>query len=620
MKTIFVDVETYYDDEYSLRRMTPIEYILDPRFECIGWAVSSNGLAGFMSEVEFRTFLGKLTELRAGGEKIAMVSHNATFDMSVLASRFNFIPDLMIDTLGMSRAWYGHKFKSLSLETLASKLELGEKLDTIKNLKGMSLAAIKAAGIWDKLKIYALNDVVICQRIYERIMDEGFPAEELLVVDSVLRCAVSPMFLLDRPLLHEHLAATQAGKSELLARCGLQSRDDLMSNDRFAQALVMLGVEPPRKISLTTGKETYAFAKTDPAFLELEEHEDERVQALVSARLGVKSTIEETRTQRLINIGNLDWSHLGPEPRMPVPLRFSGAHTHRLSGDWKLNMQNLRRGGKLRQALKALPGQVIVVADASQIEARGVAAFAGQEDLVQQFANGEDVYSSFASEVFLKAVNKKDNPVERFIGKTGILGLGYGLGAPKFQSSIKTLSKNQIGTTVELSDVESKNIVTTYRRKYSHIPDCWKFLDYAISEMVYPGCHIERGPVVFEYERVRLPNGLYLNYRHLNGGSHGWEFTYGGMTKHLYGGKLLENIIQALSRIAVMEAGTRIRRQLGRHFIMQVHDELVFMVPEDEGQDFKRYLIAEMSRRPAWWPNIPLAAEGEIGLTYGDAK
>jgi hypothetical protein len=387
--------------------------------------------------------------------------------------------------------------------------------------------------------------------------------------------------------------------------------------------LLELGVDPPLKISPTTGKQAFAFAKTDPAMIELAEHEDPPVQALVAARLGHKSTLEESRTQRFLNIANLGWpcNLLG---NMPIPLRYAGAHTHRLSGDWKLNLQNLPRGGALRRALIAPPHHVIVAADASQIEARIVAWLCGQDDLVAQFAAGEDVYSSFASEVFDKPVTKAD-VVERFIGKTCILGMGYGVGWLKFQATVKVQSKLQLGKAVELDEGEASRIVTAYRRKYARIPATWRVLGSAgidvlagVSEQPF-----SLGPCVFEKGSIVLPSGLRLYYDNLRNQNEEWWFDYAGQATKLYGGKLLENLTQALARIAVMDAAVRIERRLRRFgwgLALQVHDELVYVVPVHVADTVKQIMLEEMARRPEWAPTLPLKADAGIGLSYGEAK
>ena len=473
---------------------------------------------------------------------------------------------------------------------------------------------------------YTCNDADLCWAVYRRFVDEGFPVREIAVMDMVIRACVKPKFVLEPTLLAEHLAEVVQAKAGLLERCGMTDRDTLMSNDRFAEALRLLGVDPPTKISLVTGKQAFAFAKTDEAFMDLEEHENSDVQALVSARLGIKSTIEETRTGRLIAIANLTFPgndlHL-----MPIPLKYSGAHTHRLSGDWKLNLQNLRRGGKLRHAIQAPPGFKVVAVDSSQVEARIASWLAGDDLMVGQFRDGVDVYSIFASAVFGYTVTKATHPIERFIGKTGVLGLQYGLGWEKFQRTVALASKAQVGQEVILSDEEAKKVIATYRSTYRRIPAMWRRLETLIHRMTLNDVRDTEGPLVFMHEKILLPSGLYLHYRDLENKDGQWMFTYGGKPKYLYGGKLLENITQALARIVVMDAAVEIRRKLRAMGLqerlwlnLQVHDELIYVVPDMLADSMQRMVMAEMCRRPAWGQTIPLAAEGAIGQSYGEAK
>jgi DNA polymerase family A len=613
MKQIVLDFETYYDAEYSLRKMTPVEYIQDPRFEVIGCAVKEGeGKPFWLTHEELKVYLFKLPE------KVTVISHNALFDMCILSWVYDYVPTLMIDTLGMARAWMGHKLRSLALASIATYLKIGVKGDTVYKVQGMNLAAIKAAGFYDAYAEYSCTDAELCWKIYRHFISEGFPVGEIAVMDTVLRCAVKPAFVLDQTLLAEHLHHTIARKADLLARTGLEDRDALMSNDMFAEALRRLGCEPPTKISLTTGKETYAFAKTDQAFMDLEEHENPDVQALVAARLGIKSTIEETRTQRLIAIANLTWK--GKQSGLlPMALRYSGAHTHRLSGDWKLNMQNLPRGGKIRAAIKAPEGHSVVAVDASQIEARIAGWFCGADALTNAFAAKEDVYSSFASRVFGYEVQKKTHPVERFIGKTAVLGLQYGLGWSKFQKTVAMQSKAQVGQEVVLSDAEAARVIETYRTTYHQIPKMWSRLNSLLPRMT-GDMYEEIGPLVFLKGQIKLPSGLFLNYHELQNKEGQWWFTYGGKPKYLYGGKMLENIVQALARICVMDAAVRVRKRIGSQLHLQVHDELVYVVPDAIASQVKQVVYEEMCRRPQWGVDIPLDAEGDIGPSYGDAK
>jgi hypothetical protein len=617
VKTVVLDYETYYSPEYSLKRMTPAEYVLDPRFECIGCAVKEEGEPAYWVDgVDLPDFFADLTP-----QETCLVSHNALFDMTINAWRYNFVPRLMVDTMGIARACLGHKLKSLSLASVAQELGIGMKGGTVHKVAGMGSVAIKQAGLYDEYIAYAINDAELCEQIYDKLVrSKIFPVNELVVMDMVLRCAIEPQFLLDQNVLALHHHTIKSAKEQLLARIGV-GKDELMSNEKFAQALLSLGVEPPRKTSLATGKETWAFSKTDPEFMALEDHPDESVQALFAARLGIKSTLEETRTQTFMRIANLTWPSNKPS-MMPMPLRYSGAITHRLSGDWKLNVQNMPRGGALRRALIAPPGHLVLAADASQIEARIVAWICDQTDLVQQFANGEDVYSSFASKVFERPINKKDDPAERFIGKTAILGLGYGLGWEKFQRTVKLQSKAQTGQTIELSNEQALKIVATYREGYANIPKTWRTLNNNIDALT-SGREFTFGPCGFEKNAIRLPSGLKLHYHKLTSTPDGWSYEYGGKPKRLYGGALLENIVQALARIVVMDAAVRLRRlffPMRIQLALQVHDELVFVVPEALADECKRIALEEMSRRPAWAPTLPLAAEADVGPSYGDAK
>jgi hypothetical protein len=357
--------------------------------------------------------------------------------------------------------------------------------------------------------------------------------------------------------------------------------------------------------------------------MDLEEHENPDVQALVAARLGSKSTQEESRTKRLIGISQCDWPGKGQALIMPFPLRYSGAHTHRLSGDWKINTQNFTRGGKLRKALKAPPGHKVLVADASQIEARLNACFCGCTALVSSFAAGDDVYSKFAAKVFNKPINKKDHPTERFVGKQAVLGLGYNLGWATFQKRLTTDSLNQTGNAIRLDDFEAQNVVRIYRTDFHEIPAMWKWLQAMIPQMTRKDCYVEYGPIIFLHEKIKLPNGLYLYYHDLHCVKGDWVFTYNGKKKYLYGGKLLENIIQALSRIITMDAAARCQRRFrpyGVHLALQAHDELGYIVPDEHVDICRSILMEEMRVRPDWLPGVPLDAESGVGLTYGSAK
>jgi len=607
MRTFVLDAETYYSREYTLRTMTPAEYILDPQFELIGLAAMEMGHAPFWVEgPEVEAFLASLDPADT-----ITISHNALFDNCIWAYRFGWVPALMNDTLGMARAVLN--LKSNSLEAVAKVLRLGVKGKEIGQALGMRLADLKARPEFYKAYIaYSLNDTVMCGRIYETLI-KAFPKSEIRVQDLVLRAAVEPVLHADVPLLEKHLTTLRHRKARLLRESDCD-KAALMSTQKFREKLEELGVVVKTKIS-PTGREVPAFAKTDPFMNELQEYDGSpnedvnyMVQTLAAARLSHKSTIEETRCERFLSIAKLPWRN--GQPMLPVPLRYGGAHTHRLSGEWRMNLQNLPRdNSSLRKALVAPPGHKIISADLAQIEARIVARICEQKDLLTYFRNGEDVYAIFAQYLFRKEITKESHPDERWIGKTAILGLGYGCGHVRFNVMVLTGARR---FDINLKDIYVPNnaepIVNAYRKLFPKISRAWTVLQHKLDNVLNgrsPSHTSAFGPVWFFKGRIRLPNGLYLRYDLPD--------------QTLYGAKLLENITQALARNVIMEAAVRLADR-GYRFALQAHDELVFVVPDDEVEEASSVIMEEMTRVPDWIPALPLAAEIGVGANYGEAK
>ena len=331
MKLITLDFETYFDKIYSLRKMTPAEYILDERFETICCAVQVD--TGPVDVIDGPDFPAWLAQYPAS--ECISLTFNALFDNCILAWRYGWVPSRMVDGLGISRSLLGHKLRSLSLEKVAEHLELGAKGSTIHSVVGMNRRAIIDAGLMPALHQYTAQDVTLLKGIFNKLAP-SFPKSEWRVMDLVLRCCVQPKFVMNVPKLEAHLAAVQAEKARLIAEAGVD-KAQLMATAAFAKVLEDLGVVVETKIS-PTGNEIPALAKTDDFMNALAEHDDSRVQAVAAARLGVKSTLEEKRCERMLAIARLPWHIAGlPAATMPIPLRYAGAHTQRLSGDWKIN-------------------------------------------------------------------------------------------------------------------------------------------------------------------------------------------------------------------------------------------------------------------------------------------
>ena len=618
MDIVTIDFETYYDSEYSLSKMTTEEYIRDERFEVVGVAIKVNDkevdwysgkdVAGFLNAIDY-------------SDK-AILCHNTVFDGAILSWHYGIKPKFWFDTLSMARPLHNMTVGG-SLKALTTYYKLGQKGDEVLRTLGMRRKDFTP----EQLQAYAeycMMDVDLTYKLF-KTMAKGFPKEELLVIDQTIRMYTEPKLVLDPVVLDAHLAAIHERKEKLLAKLGGEERAKkfLMSNNKFADLLRAFGVEPPMKTSSTTGKQTYAFAKNDTEFTALLEHSNPAVQIVVEARLGTKSTIEETRTKRFLEI-----SERGP---LPIMLNYYGAHTGRFSGGDKVNLQNLPRGGALRKALAAPDGHVVVACDSSQIEARLVAYLAGQDDLVQSFREGRDVYSEFASDVYNKPVSKADK-VERHVGKTCILGLGYGMGAAKFQHSLATGF-----ISVKVEDQEAQQIVTLYRNKYHRIQAFWNRCNHALNGLAAGESGDMCDLVKYDAEGIVLPNGLRIRYPALRRSTNGFEYindprvyrkfikerVMGGDAPDLtwtkiYGGKVVENITQAVARIVVSEQMAKIGRRYP--VALQVHDEIVCVVPEEQADACKDYMVSVMSTPPKWAPDLPVACEADVGPNYGEAK
>lgn len=545
-----LDAETYYDREFSLSKMTTEHYCRDARFEIIGCAFKwGDGDTEWVEKPDVSEYV-----MQQDWSDTLIVCQNTAFDGFILHNYFGVQPLAWLDIMGMSRALFPHE-KSHSLKAQAERAGIGAKGDEVLNALGKRYVDFTPEQL-ARYGEYCINDVELTHALFHRYLGMGFPKKELKLIDLTLRMFVEPVLELDPELLRAHLAEVRSRKQELLERV----RDNvlrtatpeerqqvyadgndgikrmLMSNQQFAEALRSLGVEPPIKTSPTTGKETFAFAKTDEAFKELEEHPSEDVQALVAARLGNKTTIEETRTERFIDMAT--------RGAFPVPLRYYGAHSGRWSGQDKINLQNLpSRGanaGQIKKAILAPKGYVVIDCDSAQIEARTLAWLAGQTELVETFRNKGDVYKLMASKIYGVSIDQVDK-TQRQVGKTVVLGAGYGVGHQKLQLFLK----NQAGVVVTID--EAKRIIDTYRQASDKIVDFWSKAGMALRYLLQ-GRSFDIDAVgicrAVPGKGITLPNGLFIQYPDLRSvvnesGKQEFVYTSKGLPVRIYGGKCL---------------------------------------------------------------------------------
>lgn len=609
MDLITLDFESFYSADFTLSKLTTEEYIRHRDFETILCGFKINDGAPYW--VDGPRVAAELDRLRISEN--AVLCHHAHFDGLIASHHYKQYPKVWFDTLSMARAALGQKVP-LGLASLAKRFGLGQKGEEVLLAKGKRRRDFSPAEL-ARYGEYCCNDVNLTYDIFHRLLP-AIPKGELKVIDMVIRMFTEPRLYLDTQLLEEYVMDIQADKTGALLAAGVQL-EDVMSNEKFAQALEALGVVPPTKISPTTNKEIYAFAKTDPDMEALAEHPDELVQVLVAARLKNKTTLAESRGIRLAAMGLR-----GPAP---VYLKYSGAEqTHRLSGGDKTNWQNMGRKSKLRDSVVAAPDGVICVGDSSNIESRILDWLAGQQDAVQVYRNadaetGPDVYCVMAEKIYNRPITKHEDPDERQMGKIAKLGLGYGMGGQKFLQTVRVMAKKRIQTS------ESQAIVDVYRSAHPMVLDLWKRATNALGFILkgIEGKPVDfRGIVTTTAQGLRLPNGLEIKYPELlyakDGPDQGYSYYDGRSRVRIYGGKVVENIVQALARIVVMDQTLAINTYLP--VVLSVHDEAVTVTDEDDGPDATEFMLEEMRKPPQWGMDLPLNSEGGYHRSYGKAK
>jgi len=604
---ITVDFETYYDKDISLRKLTTEEYVRHEQFEVIGVSVKvNNEETAWLSGPH--DALKKYLHANYDWENSAVLAHNTMFDGAILSWLFDIHPRVWLDTLCMARALHGTEVGG-SLAFLAEKYGLGVKGNEIVNAVGKRLTDFNEEEL-GRYGDYCVNDTELTHKLYKKF-EKDFPVVELKIIDLTLRMFIDPVLELNVEKLKRHLDVLKDQKDDLLEEAGIE-KSELMSNPKFAKALEALGVVPPMKTSLRTGKESFAFAKSDEAFKALQEHENPKVQALVAARIGLKSTLEETRTQRFIEVAS--------RGKMPVPIKYYAAHTGRWGGSDKINLQNLPSRGPNAKVLKssicAPEGYSIIEADSAQIEARVLAWLSQQVDLVRAFENGEDVYKKMAGSIY----GKKEEDIsaaERFIGKTTILGCGYGMGAVRFKEQLQSFG-------VDMEQEEAARIIKIYRQTNSSITKLWRECQVALEGM-RQGDAYAIGlsgvlQVVPNQNGIQLPNGLMMRYDNLKAeeGEKGLEYFY--KTRRgdvrIYGGKVVENVCQAIARCIMAEQMLMISKKY--RVLLTVHDSVVCSVPDKELDKAAAYVDSCMRHTPEWAKGLPVRGDVETGKNYGE--
>lgn len=668
-RLVAIDFETFYDDEYTLKKLSTSEYVRDPRFKAqmmylkVGTKpariIPPHRIASELRRINWATH--------------SVLCHHTHFDGLILSHHYGVVPSFYYDTLSMARGLHSNEIGA-GLDEVSMYYggagKIHDVLETTKGVRDWSPTLFKS------VTPYCMNDGDEMLRVFNEML-WSMPVEEMDLIDVIVRMFCDPLLQVDVPRVQAELTRELAERDALLtsildpapyyndktvlktkaerALVG-KERDILIvkrvigSNDRFAQLLEAEDVDPPVKLSPAWMKKpksersdddpdkwAYAFAKDDVQFINLPNDmtrwtkrydlnntvevalcatKQTRLQALVDTRIAVKGAGNITRAERFLISGKAG--------SLPAYYAYSRAHTHRLGGGDKRNLQSLKRGGELRQSIKAPSGHALVVGDSGQIEARVNGWLWGQSDLLAAFrasdaGTGLDPYCIMASRIYGRTITKADKE-ERFVGKVLTLGLGFQMGAFKLQM---TLAKGALGgPPVLITLEEAKRWVNIYRTANRKIETGWAICASIIEDMA-AGRTGSHGPINWEKDCIWLPNGMRLHYPDLRKarGENGYdEWTYGStlsgvpIRKKIYGGLLCENIVQALARIIVMYQMLDLSRTM--RMVMTTHDEMVACV-KTRGADFAfQRMMARMVKPLKWCMDLPLNAEGGHAPNY----
>lgn len=644
MRLITIDFETYWDSEHTLTKMSPMAYVMSPKTEiiCAAIKVGAGETQVFFGESEVRQAFAGID----WGTSMVVAHNMSGFDSMILAWRFGVRPKLWACTLAMARPLHS-KTTGNSLAKLVANYKIGVKNQTVlTQTKGKNLKDFTQTELAD-MRRYNQEDTDQCYALFNELK-RHYSTAELWQIDATIRMLVEPAFSVNRPMLEEALVVEIDRKrksiltlAQHLKRSGIGSdavgtaktvealeeavRADLASSAKFATLLRSLDVAVPMKPSPTNpSKEVPALAKTDEAFLALQEHDNEIVAAAARGRLAVKSTLLETR------IGAFLEASAAVGGKLPVPLNYCGADTTGRWSGWAYNCQNLPRinpkspkvSDALRNCMQAPPGHKIIVSDLSGIELRVNHFLWKVKESIDLYKSDPeaDLYRAFAAARY-RVTPEEVTKDQRQLAKVAQLGLGFGAGWRTFQKVAKLMGG------LELSEEDAEAVTVAWRAQYAEIVRGWKLCHASLGH-IYDGVEQPIDPwglCVTCAEGIRLPTGRIIRYpdlrsEHNEDGSKEWVYGQGRHKARIYAGKVDENCVQALARDVIAGNALDFFKRTKLRPALMVHDELVYVVPESDAQAALDELQAIMRTPPKWWPSLVTWSEGDVADTYGAAK
>lgn len=652
---IVLAIATFHSRDYSIEKLGIPRYVADPRFHVHGVAtMHPDGRTEFRTDAE-----AAIRDLqRQYGDRLerALVAmHNARFGAFVLYWRHGVSMLNIVDTLCLSHLVNGPT-QPAGLAELAALHGLPRK-PSLEFSRGVRAPN---AGQLARLARYACRDVEITRGL----LDIYFPIalqtpQEIAIAAHTVRAFVERPFMVDLQAVDEGRALLVKHMDDLVAATG-HDRVDISGNHSFmelmAAALARTGRTVPTKPG--TNGDIGAFAKTDDGMVLLLGDADEAVRCLAMARLAVKSAPAQIK-----RFDFLKQSATACDGKCHAELVHHGAHAGRFPGGDRFRIPSISdqdcRSGEpdkkaamlLRKAIQARPGLHLVAAEDSQIGCRVLAWLAAEPQLSSALSAGEDIYSSFAGQVFRRkvAIPAEDAPnfrlmkALRAVGRTAVLALGYGMDAEVFAARLKqSPDARQLFAEGVLTPESCEEVVAQYRRTFRAIPEFWDRCDTAFRDAVV-GVESTVGGVGFLKAGgdviIQLPSGRRMRYPKASLNTRDQrecgeadddafipvrqrlEPAYTNMRTRsepgLFGGKLAHDIASGIARDILVDAVLRLESQ-GWPVVAHYHDDIVCECPPERVEDCKAAMLAAWRAVPSWAPGLVLDAEAKSGRDFAD--
>lgn len=659
-----IDLETY--SEVSIGKAGSYRYILDPSFEILLFAYSLDGMPVEVIDVASGQIIPLWLKNALKNPLYIKHAYNAAFEWFALSKYLGWLPpDQWRDTM-LHALYCGYP---ASLDAAGKAMGLPEdkkKLATGKALIRYFCVPCKPSDAngnrtrnlpkhdpdkWKLFKEYNGQDVVTEMEIDRLLSAFPVPAFVQKQWETDLQMNARGVAA-DMELVRGALVIGAIVKSRLMTEARqLSGLDNPNSIRQLAQWLTDATDSDAEITSVT--KETVATMLKQPQ------------PANVQRMLEIRQELGKTSTKKYDALETC----IADDGRVRGLLQFYGANR---TGRWAgrlVQVQNLPRtythplpparqlvkdrnidglrmmygsindtlSQLIRTAFVATPGNVLIDADFSAIEARVISWLAGQEWRLEVFRTHGKIYEASASQMFHVPIEKikKGNPeyALRQRGKVAELALGY-------QGGVSAMRRMDVGHNLDdLSDDEVKGIVDRWRETNSMIRDLWNIIDSAaITVITYGGAQTIRSETTdaiitlaceldvitgTRYMTILLPSGRKLYYPSPEIGVNRWgnpSVSYMGQNQttkrwervETYGGKLVENIVQAIARDCLAIAIENLEAQ-GLHVVFHIHDEVVIDTPAWADEDTMLETVTKIMTKPIPWAQaLPLNADGWV--------